>query len=275
MASRLGIILTLIATVGWFWFCHYWYTCWLEQVCYSCAPAVVVDPRAPLDFQYNATDAFTNDGWMDRKVDVLAGFTGNNVLEIIAPYYADETAPEGFENMGLARAANIRALLAPDIPSDRILLKGKLITGGEEVDVNGAPVGYFEGAVFNWIDRDTTPAEPVEEFADKAMIRFPFNSVQGEYDPSVTQYLDRIADRLKAGNEKVLLTGHTDNIGGKPKNNILADRRAKMVRDILRKKGVPRKQIITKSEGENNPISTNDTDEGRHNNRRVEIQILD
>jgi len=46
-----------------------------------------------------------------------------------------------------------------------------------------------------------------------------------------------------------------------------------MIRDILRNKGVKRSQIKTFTEGESQPISTNATEEGRRDNRRVEVQV--
>ena len=64
-----------------------------------------------------------------------------------------------------------------------------------------------------------------------------------------------------------------DSDGEETSNFTLAERRAKVIRDILRKKGVPRAQIITESKGETEPTAPNDTDTNRRLNRRVEVKL--
>lgn len=68
--------------------------------------------------------------------------------------------------------------------------------------------------------------------------------------------------------------GYTDAIGSDSYNTKLSQRRAQSVVDYLISKGVERNNLTIVGYGEANPVATNDTDEGRSMNRRVEIKIL-
>lgn len=73
---------------------------------------------------------------------------------------------------------------------------------------------------------------------------------------------------------KILVSGHTDNIGAETVNQKLSEARAKAVVDYLVSKGVDPKRMEYKGFGWQKPIATNDTEEGRAQNRRVEFQII-
>ncbi len=72
---------------------------------------------------------------------------------------------------------------------------------------------------------------------------------------------------------QIELTGHTDNKGGKEYNRKLSFNRATAVAEYLIEKGIDRSRINAKGMGADEPIDTNETDEGRANNRRVEMRI--
>jgi OmpA-OmpF porin, OOP family len=69
--------------------------------------------------------------------------------------------------------------------------------------------------------------------------------------------------------------GHTDNIGNDESNLKLSEARAETVKNYLISKGISPNRIVSKGYGENHPIDTNSTPEGRQNNRRTEVRILD
>lgn len=75
--------------------------------------------------------------------------------------------------------------------------------------------------------------------------------------------------------KKIRIAGHTDNVGSVQSNQILSENRAKSVANYLISKGVSPLQITTIGYGELKPIATNDTEEGRQQNRRVEFEILE
>jgi outer membrane protein OmpA-like peptidoglycan-associated protein len=72
----------------------------------------------------------------------------------------------------------------------------------------------------------------------------------------------------------VEIQGHTDWDGSNEHNLDLSQRRAQAVVNYLIKKGIPAHQFVAKGYGEENPIDTNTTAEGRQNNRRVQFVIL-
>ncbi len=269
-------MLTLLATVLWFWLCDYWYTCRIESVCYSCGDktTVVEEPekspvkkmRKPLDFGYEDATPHENAGFDGFYKSIIKGKSDDNILTITGWYWRNEKNTSEFENMGLARAHALKSLFAKDIPPERIKLSGKMMEGDAPQD------GYFEGASFHWIGK--TKPKTLERVGDKMIVRFPYNSVEKDFDEKVDKYLDQLAEQLKQTGEKVLLVGHTDNRGGHENNAILGMRRAKVIRDILIQKGVSPKQIFTKTMGETEPVDVNTTEEGRHNNRRTEIKVL-
>jgi len=68
--------------------------------------------------------------------------------------------------------------------------------------------------------------------------------------------------------------GHTDNVGGDPSNQTLSENRAKAVRDQLIKFGVNGDMLQVKGYGEMQPKTTNDTEEGRFHNRRIQYSLV-
>jgi outer membrane protein OmpA-like peptidoglycan-associated protein len=72
---------------------------------------------------------------------------------------------------------------------------------------------------------------------------------------------------------KVLLVGHTDDIGSAESNLQLGQERAEAVRRRMVELGAPATSIATSSRGEEQPVATNATDEGRARNRRVEVLV--
>ena len=73
---------------------------------------------------------------------------------------------------------------------------------------------------------------------------------------------------------RIKIVGHTDSVGKDEANQKLSDGRANEVMKDLIERGIAPERMQAEGRGETQPIDTNDTDEGRQNNRRVEIEIL-
>jgi len=69
----------------------------------------------------------------------------------------------------------------------------------------------------------------------------------------------------------VAVEGHTDSVGGDEYNQELSERRAQSVRDYFVQQGIPSNAIEARGFGKSEPIASNDTPEGRQQNRRVEL----
>ena len=101
---------------------------------------------------------------------------------------------------------------------------------------------------------------------------FDFNSAK--VNPGLYREIDRIAGvMIEYPRTNILVEGHTDSKGSEAYNMELSRRRAESVRNLLVEKGVSGTRISTMGHGETMPVATNDTPEGRQQNRRVEIKI--
>jgi outer membrane protein OmpA-like peptidoglycan-associated protein/tetratricopeptide (TPR) repeat protein len=93
--------------------------------------------------------------------------------------------------------------------------------------------------------------------------------------PESTNELQRLTKLLNdVPTLKIEISGHTDSKGANDYNKTLSDNRAKAVVDYLIKAGIASNRLVYKGYGEEQPISTNETEEGRQLNRRTEFKIL-
>lgn len=87
-------------------------------------------------------------------------------------------------------------------------------------------------------------------------------------------YLDNLLKVLKQTGAKINVKGHTDNVGTEAANLKLSRDRAKAVVNYLVKHGIDKNIITYEGFGSERPLSSNDTEEGRALNRRVEFELL-
>ena len=102
--------------------------------------------------------------------------------------------------------------------------------------------------------------------------------VQFEFDSAVisSAFDEEIASAASVLREnpgvRATVEGHTDSVGDARYNQLLSERRANAVRDMLiNDHGIPGQQLVAIGRGQNMPIASNDTDSGRAKNRRVEL----
>lgn len=113
-----------------------------------------------------------------------------------------------------------------------------------------------------------TVDEPVPD------LRFLAGRSQLMLDSKVDAYMGRLAAQLASSGDTLRITGHTDS-SGTPKGNVaIGLRRAASVRDLLIQKGVPAQQLQVYSEGQSKPKASNESEDGRRQNRRVELLVV-
>ncbi|HZX73295.1 MAG TPA: OmpA family protein [Cyclobacteriaceae bacterium] len=101
---------------------------------------------------------------------------------------------------------------------------------------------------------------------------FPLNS--STLSATTKENLTDLSKTLnKYEDTNVLIEGHTDSSGEDAYNTTLSNKRAAAVEDFLVGEGVKSSRTTTKGYGESQPISSNDTEAGRRDNRRVEVAI--
>jgi general secretion pathway protein A len=107
----------------------------------------------------------------------------------------------------------------------------------------------------------------------KIIIFFPYNS--NDLTPEALAALERIAVFLKANpGLKAEIRGYTDSVGAVYYNQSVSAFRANSIKSYLTGKGVNSSNLTAQGLGPKNPIASNDTLEGREQNRRVEIELL-
>ncbi|WP_118193132.1 OmpA family protein [Albibacterium indicum] len=105
-------------------------------------------------------------------------------------------------------------------------------------------------------------------------VLFPTNSsyLTEQAKQDLLRFVETVADYPNAN---IQVDGHTDATGTAEYNKWLSDKRATSVKDFLANSGISASRISTAGYGLEKPVATNKTKEGRQQNRRVEITILD
>lgn len=103
-------------------------------------------------------------------------------------------------------------------------------------------------------------------------IRFDFDqySIRPESYPILEANMSELN---REGDVEIHITGHTDNFGTDKYNQNLSEQRAKSVLNYFLSRGLRANRVGVSGNGESQPTDTNETEGGRFNNRRIEIEI--
>jgi len=117
---------------------------------------------------------------------------------------------------------------------------------------------------------------PIETGVAIVMNNIFFDFDKSELKTASYSELKRILGLLKENKiNKIEISGHTDSKGDDTYNLGLSQRRAKAVYNYFKNNNIAESRLVSVGYGETRPIDTNDTEDGRKNNRRVEFKILD
>lgn len=129
---------------------------------------------------------------------------------------------------------------------------------GIEVDPNGCQILFEEEAVVVVLEGVT------------------FETASAELTAAARDILDDVASALVANPDiRVRVSGHTDSTGQRAYNVTLSQDRAASVVTYLATRGVAEDRMESRGFGPDQPVATNDTSEGRAQNRRVELERID
>ncbi len=165
---------------------------------------------------------------------------------------------------------------------------GLIVGGGWKGALIGAGVGAIAGGlVGNYQDKQEAKLRQqmagtgveVVRMGDNLTLSMPGNVTfafdSAKLNPQFDPVLDKLAQTLTEYNQTVIqIAGHTDSIGSKAYNMNLSVQRADSVKAYLVGRGVPSARLVTIGAGPDYPIASNDTEQGRAQNRRVEITIV-
>lgn len=153
-----------------------------------------------------------------------------------------------------------------------------IIAGAAVGGVAGGLIGNYMDKQAAKIDEDLKGAK-VERVGEGILITFDsgilFDIDSYALKSETRSNLQRLSVTLnKYDDTDVLVLGHTDNTGTEEYNQTLSERRARSVRSYLVSQQVSSARLSTEGYGETDPLASNETVEGRQQNRRVEIVII-
>jgi outer membrane protein OmpA-like peptidoglycan-associated protein len=163
---------------------------------------------------------------------------------------------------------------------------GKAAGGTAEGAIIGAVVGGTAGAIIG--QRMDRKAAELEEELENAEVERVGEGIKVTFDNAILFDFDSAALRTNAQENlrefassmqdfegtEVLIVGHTDSKGSEEYNLRLSERRASSAAEYLIEQGLRPSRITTMGKGESEPVATNETAEGRQQNRRVEVAIF-
>jgi len=193
-------------------------------------------------------------------------------------------APQGFSAAIVTALAGLSRLSTGTlVVSDReVKLSGDALYEGAAAQIrSGLARDFPQGFQFKPEISVKPPAAPVDPtvcqqlFADllsKGKIRF--EQGRAALDPDSTALLDRLIEiALRCPTANIEVAGHTDGDGEDGFNQALSEKRAQAVVDELVKAGLPASRFTAVGYGSTQPIASNDTDEGKAQNRRIEFLV--
>jgi outer membrane protein OmpA-like peptidoglycan-associated protein len=161
--------------------------------------------------------------------------------------------------------------------------------GGHEHAAGGIAIGAVTGAVAGgligrYLDQqaqeiDAIPDANVERAEDRLIVTFAgdllFASGSSSLSPGAQQRLAQLGQTLvRYPKSRMVVKGHTDSVGSESFNLDLSEQRANNVKNYLIAQGVSAARITSLGFGEQFPMAGNETEAGRQQNRRVEIEIV-
>jgi outer membrane protein OmpA-like peptidoglycan-associated protein len=146
--------------------------------------------------------------------------------------------------------------------------------------VAGAGVGYYMDQQEKKLRQQTAgTGVGVTREGDELVLDMPsevtFAVNSSNLDPAFRSTLDKVASTLSEYEKTYVdVLGHTDSTGSDAYNQTLSEQRAATVATYLGGRGVNQARLATKGYGESQPRGSNTTEEGRAQNRRVEIRLV-
>ncbi|HPW60872.1 MAG TPA: OmpA family protein [Cyclobacteriaceae bacterium] len=169
--------------------------------------------------------------------------------------------------------ADKKTTLSASINGNEVYIQ--LHTAANSVDTKSYRIEIIEVTPMNQ-DIELTLQEAIDKNGKAALYGILFDVGKSDIKPESAEALKQITDYLNANPAiKIIVVGHTDNTGGYAANITLSKARAESVKTYLIKTGkIAATRLLSEGAGQFCPVSTNDTEEGRMLNRRVEIVKL-
>ena len=180
---------------------------------------------------------------------------------------------------GAALGAGLGALAGLAVGGSRNAQRNAVLIGAGIGALGGGAIGsYMDNQEAELRGQLQGTGVSVTRVGDQIVLNMPsnitFDTDSDRIKPSFYQTLNSVGLVLKKFNRTTIdVYGHTDSQGSESYNYDLSQRRALSVADWLSGRGVDSRRFAVTGFGETRPIASNDTADGRAENRRVEIQL--
>jgi outer membrane protein OmpA-like peptidoglycan-associated protein len=214
-------------------------------------------------------------GWTTLAVAVVLMVPACTTLD---PYTREQKTSNAAKGAAIGAAAGAAVgLISGDDSSER--KKRALIGAGIGALAGGAVGAYMDRQEMELRQKLEATGVSVTRIGNNITLNMPGNVTfavdSADISASFYPVLDSVALVLKKYDQTfVEVAGHTDSTGPEQYNQALSERRAASVVSYLESQAIRRDRFITVGAGETRPVASNDTPEGRQQNRRVEITIV-
>ena len=212
---------------------------------------------------------------MMMKTPIIAGMAGFLALSACVNPDAYPNDPNARQRMGVVAGALTGAAVGASSGDDRL---AKAAIGGLVGGVVGGAIGSSLDRQAAELRAQMSPGVSVTNHGDYLLVNMPqdllFATDSATLSGSIVGDIAAVARNLvQYPGSTVQVIGHTDSTGSAAYNQDLSQRRAQSVAGILTAAGVNGNRIVATGRGASQPIASNDSVQGRAQNRRVEILI--
>lgn len=288
--------LSWLALVGWWGFATYWYVCHIKHHCEELTadtnvsqpdtqpepaklPASfvvsdgsknIVDVKDVFKARDKQAQVFVSPALQSGAVTELANYLKTNKdreLNVVGIYGQNEINPSKYADLGIARAEDIKTrLVALGIDGNRIKTSSEMRADYAAVQDTMYDCIAMNVAVTKAIEKDIT-IEPRIIYFETGKSTIDLTPELQAYIRNVKAYIQQKPDA------RIILTGHTDDVGAEDINQKLGLQRAEKTRTELTKIDIDANRVSLDSKGETQPLKPNNTADGRKVNRRCEIIV--
>jgi outer membrane protein OmpA-like peptidoglycan-associated protein len=193
----------------------------------------------------------------------------------VNPYTRESQTSKAVKGAGIGAAAG--AVVGLLTKGDK--LENALIGAGVGAIAGGGAGYYMDVQEAKLRQRLEGTGVSVTRLGDNITLNLPssitFALNSADLNAQFYSALEGVGVVLKEYNKTVVeVAGHTDSSGSDQYNQALSQRRAQSVAGYLASQGVKSERLITVGAGESHPVASNDTEQGRASNRRVELTIV-
>ena len=178
---------------------------------------------------------------------------------------------------GAAVGAGVGALIGKDAKSAAIGAAIGSIVGagagaiiGDRMDKKAEELAALEGATVETVTDVNNLTSVKVTFDNGILFAFNKSDLSDAAKKSLKEFASKMSDMPETD---ITIWGHTDNIGSAEANASVSQKRANAVKSFLEAQGIAADRMVAEGKSYDMPVATNETDEGRAQNRRVEVYI--